>query len=178
MTYPRTTSTCCVQILHQKLYICKIMCLFAILDCLELKKNRPGGVIEAKDNSGTLPFHLWHKQTCETGNIRCRALTRCRPDEGRTLFSFKHSSEVQNTSTTHKPTQETSSHKWTRRVMHLRMKEKRDIEKESESESLLGLCLCVGEGTTPNAWANHSIPRRVLKRQGDAVIMGIWGAKC
>lgn len=34
---------------------------------------------------------------------------------------------------------------------HLGMKEERDTEKESESQSLSGLCLCVGEGTTPNA---------------------------
>ena len=51
-------------------------------------KGGPSGVIEARDNNSLPHFHLWHKQTCETGNIRRRALTRSLPDEGRALFFF------------------------------------------------------------------------------------------
>lgn len=68
-------------------------------------------------------------------------LTLCQHDEGRT--------SAQNAGKTHKPAQDWSSGKWTRVMVHLRTKQER--QKESESQSLLGFCLCVGEGTTPNA---------------------------
>lgn len=55
---------------------------------------------------------------------------------------------------------------------HLGKTEERDAEEGSESQSL-SEGVCVREGTTRNASANHSIPRRVLKRHRDAVITGV-----
>lgn len=51
--------------------------------------------VRAKGNTNTLPFHLWHKQSCETGNTHRHALTQWQ-SQMRSGYCFLHWGETQN----------------------------------------------------------------------------------